>query len=80
MLACPEIITTGVEDAGGLQVSQQRQAVLAGHHDVGENHVEALRLGKFERAIGLIAHHGFMSGQAKGPRERRQRIRVVIHQ
>ncbi len=63
-----------------LQFGQQREPVLARHHDVRENHVEALRLREFQRAVGLIAHHRLMPGQAKSPRQRCQRIRVVVHQ
>ena len=80
MLAWPEIITTGAVDAGRFQIGQQREPVLARHHDIGKNHVEALRFREFQRAIGLIAHHRLMPGQPKRPRQRRQRVRVVIHQ
>jgi len=67
-------------DARGLQLTQQRKAVLARHDHVRENHVEALRLVQVERAIRVVAHHRFMPGQPERARERCQRICIVIHQ
>ena len=78
ILACPEIITTGQRDAEVAQVFEQREPVLAGHHDVGEHHVEGLRFDQFQRARGVIADRGFVPGQAEGPRQRGQRVGIVI--
>jgi len=65
-------------DARGLQIGEQRQAVSAGHDDVGKDQVKALRFYQVERAGGVVADGSLMPGQAKGSRERGQRIGVVI--
>ena len=65
-------------DAEGAQVFEQREAVLARHHDVDEHHVEGLRLDQFERARGVVADRGFVPGQAEGARQRGQRVGVVV--
>ena len=61
MLAWPETITTGVGTPGRLQFLQQRESVLAGHHHVRKNQVEALR---------------FRQIRARGPRDRRPPLRA----
>jgi hypothetical protein len=65
-------------DAQIAQFFQQRDAVLAGHHHVGEHHVERLRLDEFQRAVGVIADRGLVPCQAEGPRQGGQRAGIVI--
>ena len=69
----------GKRDAERAQVFEQREAVLAGHDDVAQHHVEGLRFGQFERARGVIADRGFVPGQAEGARQRGQRVGVVVN-
>jgi hypothetical protein len=60
------------------QVFEQRQAVLAGHHHVRQQHVERLRLQQLQCARGVIAHGGLVARQAEGPRQGRQGAGVVV--
>ena len=60
------------------QVFEQREAVFAGHHDVGQHHVEGLRFDQFERARGVVADGGLVPGQAEGAGEGRQRVGIVV--
>ena len=78
MCAWPDIMTTGAVTPLALQIFQQREAVAAGHHDVGEDQVEVARLGQFQRFGGVVADGGFVSGEAEGARERRQRVGFVV--
>ena len=78
MLAWPEIMTTGTERAQRLEIFEKRKAVFAGHDHVGEHHIEALRLDQFERARGVVAHRGLVSGEPESAREGCQSVGVVI--
>ena len=60
------------------EIFEQRDAVPAGHHHVGENQVEALGLCQFERARRVVADGRFVARQPKRARERRERVRVVV--
>jgi hypothetical protein len=37
-----------------------------------------MRFHQFQSARGVVANRGFVARQAKGPRQRRQRVGVVI--
>ena len=60
------------------QIFEQRETVFAGHHDVGEDYVETLRLDEFEGAGGAIADGGLVTGEAEGTGEGGQRVVVVV--
>ena len=79
MVACPDIITAGDETPMIFEVFEQCDAVAAGHHHIGENQIEALGFGEFQRARGVIADRGFVPGEPKGARQRGERVRVVVN-
>ena len=58
---------------------EQRQAIFAGHDHVGEYQVEGLRFGQFQGLVGVVADGGFMPFQTKCPRQRSQRVGLVIY-
>ena len=64
----------------GLEILEQRNSILAGHHDIRKNHVEALRANQFQRARGAVTHRGLVSGKAKCAGKRRERVRIVVDQ
>ena len=66
--------------AGGFQILEQRNSILAGHDHIRKNHVEALRADQFQRARGAVANGGLISGEAKRAGERRERVRIVVNQ
>ena len=69
----------GRRDARRAQLFEQRQPVFHRHHHVGKDQVEMPRPGQFESARGVVAHGGFVPGQAERPRQRSQRVHVVVH-
>ena len=66
-------------DADGFEIFEQRDAVAAGHDDVGKNQVEALGFGQFQGARGVVADGGFVAGEPKGASERGESVRVVVN-
>ena len=66
-------------DAQIAHVFEQRQPVFAGHHHVGEHHVEGLRAHQLERAAGVVADGRLVSRQAKGASQRGQRVLIVVN-
>jgi hypothetical protein len=59
-------------------VLEEREPVFTGHHHVGEDEVEALRLDELERADGAVTHYRFVAGETEGARQRGQRVGVVV--
>ncbi len=57
---------------------EKRQAVFAGHHNVGEYQVERLRLGQVQSLICVVADGGFMPFQTKCSRQRSQGVGLVV--
>ncbi len=72
-------MTTGAGHALRLEFFEKRQAVFAGHHDVGEYQVEGLRFGQLQSLVCVVADGGFMTLQTKRPRQRGQRVGLVIY-
>ena len=62
-----------------LEVFEERQPVFAGHHHVGEYEIEAVGLNQLQRARGAVAHHGLVPSEAKGARQRCQRVGLVVN-
>ena len=50
------------------ELFEQREAVFAGHHHVGENQIEGLRLGQIQSLVCVVAHGSFVTFQTKRPR------------
>ena len=65
--------------AHAFQIFEQRDAVFPRHHYVRKDQIEALRFCRFHGARGAVANRRFVAGQSKCARERRQRVRVVVH-
>ncbi len=68
----------GHGQAQRLQIGEQREAVLAGHDDIGKHHVEAFGFDEIEGARGVIADGGLVAGETEGAGERRERVGVVV--
>ena len=64
IVACPEIMMTGVADADVAKFGEHREAVLARHHDVGEDEVEALVPEERDGARGVVADDGLVARRA----------------
>ena len=51
---------------------------LPGHHHVGKNQVETLRLRELKSARSVVADGGLVARQSKRSRQRGQRVRIVV--
>jgi len=67
-------------DTSGAQVGQEREAVLARHHDIGKDHVEALGTREVQRANALSHTTASWSGEAEGSGQGGQGVQVVVNQ
>ncbi len=65
-------------DSALAEIREHRKAVLARHHDVGEDDVEPFVPQQRQRADGVVADHRFVTRQPKGARQRRECRRVVV--
>ena len=66
-------------DTDFAQLGEHRKAVLSGHHDVGEDDVEAVGADQGNSTRGIVTHDRLVTGQPERPRNRRERRWVIVH-